>query len=78
MTGSDDDTDDGGEDSDGSAVVILHLDPDETVRSRLAAVIDESDDDVTYEGTGDVERARERLDEETSTCWSSNRTPRPT
>ncbi|WP_436923148.1 PAS domain S-box protein [Halosimplex amylolyticum] len=64
MTGPDDDTDDGGEDSDGSAVLILHLDPDETVRSRLAAVVDEADGDVTYEGTATVERARERLDEE--------------
>ncbi|WP_415378704.1 PAS domain S-box protein [Halosimplex sp. TS25] len=63
MTGSDDDTDDGREDSDGSAVLILHLDPDETVRSRLADVIDRTADDVAYEGTDDAERTHERLSE---------------
>ncbi|WP_459194431.1 sensor histidine kinase [Halosimplex sp. J119] len=63
MTGPDDDTADGDAESDGSTVGILHFDHDETVRSRLGTVVDERDDDVTYDGTDDPEEIRERLDD---------------
>ncbi|WP_123536369.1 PAS domain-containing sensor histidine kinase [Halosimplex salinum] len=62
MTGSDDEADDDSDESDGSGVRICHFDPDETVLSRLSEFVDRTDDDVTYEGTSDVDRTDEWLD----------------
>jgi len=52
-----DDTAGEGDESDEPAVRILHLDPDETVRSRLRAVVGETDG-AEYEGVDAVDRER--------------------
>jgi len=64
MTEPDGTADDEGADPDESPVRILHLDPDETVRSRLRAVVQETDA-ADYEGTGATDHARERLSDGT-------------
>jgi PAS domain S-box-containing protein len=56
MTDSDDTAGEGDE-SDEPAVRILHLDPDETVRSRLRAVVGETDG-ADYEGMDVIDRER--------------------
>ncbi|QLH80302.1 PAS domain-containing sensor histidine kinase [Halosimplex pelagicum] len=54
-------TPDDGDDTDESGVRILHLDPDETVLSRLTAATDGSEG-IDYEGTSEPDRVRERID----------------
>ncbi|QPV61415.1 PAS domain-containing sensor histidine kinase [Halosimplex litoreum] len=68
MTGSDGDDDPiadddptDSDDTDASVVRILHLDPDETVTSRLTAETADLEG-IDYEGTSDADRARARFD----------------
>jgi len=49
------------DDADDALVRILHLDPDETVLSRLTAETDGSEG-IDYEGTSDADRVRERIE----------------
>jgi len=58
--GSRDGVPDGGSASDG--LRILHVDDDETVRSRVAAFVDREYDDVTVDGTADTGEAESRLE----------------